>query len=78
MTSNQLNRPKPHYIYWQHIEPVLKYAHVFHDEKTNDFKATKDVSNIHIHRLAILSPEGRLHIEPPYALRRDASRRENA
>jgi hypothetical protein len=26
----------------RHIEPVLlKYAHVFHDENTNDFKATQ-------------------------------------
>jgi len=32
--------------YRQHIEPVpSKYAYVFHDEESNDFKETKAVDN---------------------------------
>ena len=40
LLQGKLDHLKPKEI--RHIEPVLrKYAHMFHDENTNDFKGTK-------------------------------------
>jgi hypothetical protein len=51
----------------QLIEPVLKgFAHVFHDEDTNDFKST----NVREHRIIITDPTPirRPHYRTPFAL----------
>jgi hypothetical protein len=50
------------------IEPVLKkYAHVFHDEETNDFKST----NVIVHRIELTDPTPirRPQYRTPFALR---------
>jgi len=45
----------------RHIEPVLmKYAHVFHDENTNDFKGTKVIEH------QILVGDAKPIRKPPY------------
>jgi hypothetical protein len=52
----------------QHIEPVLlKYAHVFHDEESNDLKGT----NIIEHHILVsdAAPIRRPPYKTPYALR---------
>ena len=52
----------------QHIEPVLlKYAHVFHDEDSNDFKGT----NVVEHQILVsdAAPIRRPPYRTPYALR---------
>jgi len=50
------------------IEPVLqKYAHVFHDEETNDFKSTEVIE----HKIVVTDPTSirRPQYRTPYALR---------
>lgn len=54
----------------QHIEPVLlKYAHVFHDEESNDFKGT----NVVEHQIleGDTAPIRRPLYRTPYALRQE-------
>ena len=54
----------------RHIEPMLlKYAHVFHDEDTNDFKAT----NVMEHQILVgdTKPIRILPYRNPYALRQE-------
>jgi len=54
----------------QHIQPVLrKYAHVFHDEASNDFKETKAIE----HQILVgdAKPIRRPPYRTPYALRED-------
>jgi len=54
----------------QHIEPVLrKYAHVFHDEESNDFKETKAIE----HEILVgdAKPIRRPLYRTPYALREE-------
>jgi hypothetical protein len=54
----------------QHIEPVLrKYAHVFHDEESNDFKETYVIE----HRILVgdANPIRRPPYRTPYALREE-------
>jgi hypothetical protein len=51
-----------------HIEPVLiKYAHVFHDEDSNDFKGTTVIEH-HIH-VGDAQPIRRPQYKTPYALK---------
>ena len=57
----------------QQIEPVLrKYAHVFHDEDTNDFKGT----NVIEHQILVgdAQPIRRPQYRTPYALRNEMQR----
>jgi hypothetical protein len=52
----------------QHIEPVIeKYAHIFHDEETNDFKGTSVIE----HQIPVgdAQPIRRPPYSTPYALR---------
>ena len=54
----------------RHIEPVLlKYAHVFHDEESNDFKGT----NVVEHQILVgdAAPIRRPPYKTPYALRQE-------
>ena len=52
----------------EHIEPVLiKYAHIFHDEESNDFKRTT-VIDYHI-PVGDTQPIRRPQYRTPYALR---------
>ena len=54
----------------RHIEPVLlKYAHIFHDEESNDFKETKVVE----HQIIVgdTAPIRRPPYRTPYALRQE-------
>jgi hypothetical protein len=56
-----------------HIEPVLvKYAHIFHDEETNDFKGTTVIE--HEIQVGDAQPIRRPPYRTPYALREEMER----